>query len=82
MEDKPIVNITATHISEPNRDEYIQYKIDCLKRNANKNKSIRNCQLKKINIYDDDYDKLKNEYNYFHKNWINYKTGNYELIIS
>ena len=81
-DNKLIVNIVASHISECNRDKFIEYKIKCLIRNTNKQKSIRNCELKQMTIHYPNYEDKYKEYHHFNNLWLKYKAGEYELIIS
>ena len=82
IDNELIVNIIASHISETNRDKFIQYKIKCLIRNTNNQKSIRNCELKQMTIHYPNYEDKYKEYHHYHNLWLKYKSGQYELIIS
>ena len=81
-DNKLIVNIVASHISERNRDEYIKLKLKCVVR-LQYNKKYRLYQkLLKMNTHYPNYEDKYKEYNYYNNLWLKYKAGEYELIVS
>tara|TARA_R110001632_G_scaffold137876_4_gene253527 strand:+ start:135 stop:404 length:270 start_codon:yes stop_codon:yes gene_type:complete len=82
IDNELIVNIDASHISEHNKDKFIQYKIKCLIRNTNKKKSNCYCYLKKINTHYPEFAEKYKEYHYYNNIWLKYKSGDYKLNVS
>ena len=81
-DNKLIVNIVAKHISESNRDKFIEYKIKCLINTTYQKKYNLSKRIVKMNERDKGYKETNKEYNYYNNLWLKYKAGEYELIVS
>tara|TARA_R110000868_G_scaffold407016_1_gene687904 strand:- start:362 stop:664 length:303 start_codon:yes stop_codon:yes gene_type:complete len=82
VEPLTIVDIVAKHISENNRDKFIEYKIKCLINITYQKKYKLYKILLRMNERDKDYEEKNKEYHHFNNLWLKYKSGDYKLNIS
>ena len=82
VEPLPIVDIVAKHISESNRDKFIEYKIKCLINTTYQKKYNLSKRIVKMNERDKGYKETNKEYNHYNNLWLKYKSGQYELNVS